>query len=94
MAYRAWRFELEGQSHIVELEHGYWSGKRLIRIDGEVTDRSYKPIDTGTTHRFEIGEHECLVRVVYRWWKPLSFGYECTVDGKRVSDVSVRRLRD
>lgn len=84
MAYKAWKFELEGQSHIVELEHGYWSGRRLIRIDGQVTDRRVKFCDTGSSHRFEISGHECVVRVVYRWSKPLSFSYECTIDGELV----------
>ena len=81
MAYRAWKFDLEDKSHIVELEHGYWSGKRLIRIDGQVTEQSAKFFDTGSTYRFNISDHECIVRVKYDWWKPLSFSFECTIDG-------------
>jgi hypothetical protein len=84
MAYRVWEFETEGDSHRIELQHGYWSGKRLIRLDGSIIDRSSKFLDNGTTHTFNISNHECSIRVIYSWWRPLSFSYECTVDGKPV----------
>lgn len=34
MARKVWTFELEDGSHSVELEHGYFSGERKIRVDG------------------------------------------------------------
>lgn len=36
MAYRRWQLEVEGRTRIVELEHGFFSGKRLIKLDDEV----------------------------------------------------------
>ena len=48
MAYRSWTIELDGDRHNVGMEHGFWSGKRAIALDGETVERSCKFIDTGS----------------------------------------------
>lgn len=91
MAYRLWEFDIEGESHRVELEHAYWSGNRLIRIDGSIVEKSRKIIDSGSTHTFNVSDRECSVRIIYRWRRPLGFSYECTLDGKLVPLTSLEK---
>jgi hypothetical protein len=56
---------LDGTLHTVELEHAYWSNKRILRVDGERirTETRDKSLifPLGSEHRFRIGAHECAV---------------------------------
>jgi len=78
---KTWIVTLDGEKHVVELEHGYWSGKRVIKLDGQKVDESRKWFDTGTEHRFKINEHQCILRILYR---TLHYDYELYVDGHLV----------
>lgn len=66
--------------HTVRLDHGFWSGKALILLDGaEIFRRGLKIWDTGFEHRFQIEDVACIIRVLNR---PCAFTYELYVDGK------------
>ena len=82
MAKKVWVFEVKGERHIVELEHGFWSGKRDIVVDGVPFYSGSKFYDTGSVHSFNISGVPCVLRI-----KVPAFGvsYELYVDGKRIT---------
>jgi hypothetical protein len=63
MATRHWTLQLDGETHKVRLEHGYWLGMRQIWIDDKLVERSRNLIDFGSIHPIEIGKHCCELGV-------------------------------
>jgi hypothetical protein len=64
MAVRQWRLDIPGP-HTVVLEHGFWSGKCRLSVDGTlIEERSGKLWDTGWEHRFELSGVPCIARVI------------------------------
>ena len=85
MANKTWIFELEDGRHVVEIEHGYWSGKRIIKVDGKQVEVSGKIIDTGSEHRFEISGHKCILRIRPGTLGGLfGFEFELFLDGRLI----------
>ena len=78
-------FGLDDGRHVVELEHGYWSGKRVIRVDGKLLEVSRKLLDTGSEHYFELNGHPGLIRI--RIISGLIPEYELFLDGRLVAGV-------
>lgn len=64
MPKHTWEVDLDGNRHTVELIHGYWSGKREIRLDGQLLERSKRFPDYGSRHPFSIGAHACELLIV------------------------------
>jgi hypothetical protein len=63
----SWTINLDGQTNVIELDHGMWSGKRIIYANGVQVHRSNKFFDSGTSeHQFQIGPNKCriVIRVV------------------------------
>lgn len=81
MATKVWTFELDGVRQVVEVEHGWWGGKRIIKLNGKEIDRERKVFDTGTEHRFKIDSHECQLRIRTIFDH---FEYELFIDGKLI----------
>lgn len=82
MASRRWEVQLEDGPHTVELEHGYVSGRREIRVDGrEVAVVGQGMVDFGGEHPIAIGSHQGVVRISTNG---LTFSYELIVDGRGV----------
>jgi hypothetical protein len=81
MGYRAWTIEHDGKRHTIEVDHGYWSGRRLIKVDAETIHTSRKWWDTGSEHRFDVEEHACILKIRN---SPFHYDYELFVDGKMV----------
>ena len=79
MATKVWTFELEDGRHVVEIHHGYFGGKRVLKIDGKIQEQSRRVFDTGSEHRFVIGGHPCVLRIRT---DGLTFQFELFVDGK------------
>ena len=79
MAEKTWTFDLEDGSHTVELEHGTISGKRVIRVDGEVVEESTQLIDMGSIHPFEINAHRGSVVIRTNG---ITFSYDAVLDGR------------
>jgi hypothetical protein len=81
MAQKSWIIELEDGVHTVELNHGYFTGKRSIRVDDEAIilhpDEKQKLFDTGSTHSFKVSGHTCKI-AIYSFG--LNFRYELIVD--------------
>ena len=91
MRYRVWTFNLDDGPHRVELQHGYWSGTRLIRADGKVIEKTgwLRKLDTGSKHAFELGEHECEIKIGFLW--ELGIGYTLLVNGQVVRNIKKRQ---
>ncbi len=58
-----WRIDVDGRTHEVHLEHGTWSGKREVTVEGAVLVDESKWFDTGSSHAFDIGGHTAEVRI-------------------------------
>jgi hypothetical protein len=86
MAKKTWELELGEGKHLVELEHGYWSGKRTIRVDDytivDSANWQHTLFDTGSVHEFNIGNHPCAVVIRTNG---LTFSYDLAVDGYSVT---------
>ncbi len=81
MACKTWTIEIDGNRHNVGIEHGFWSGKRVITLDGNTIERSCKLIDTGSEHRFDVDGQPCILKIRS---SAFSFDYELFVDGRLV----------
>lgn len=81
MASKQWTISLDDKDHTVELEHGFWSGKRTIRVDGEPLPKlKSKLFDLGGEYPFNLAGHACAVRIIPRpSWK---YKYDLVVDGR------------
>ncbi|MBA7600551.1 hypothetical protein ES703_07607 [subsurface metagenome] len=85
MPKKVWSFELAGGHHTVELNHGYWSGKREITVDGILVERSAKLEDTGSVHDFEVSGVPCVLHIKANWlWLGLRFDYKLYIRGELV----------
>jgi hypothetical protein len=63
MTKKTWELDFDGRKHLIELDHGTMSGKREIRVDGQLKEKSRKLIDTGSEHLFVIDGHACIVHI-------------------------------
>ena len=64
MAERKWRVE-ESSSHIVQMEHDYWSGRAVIWLEGiEIFRRGLTLVDFGLVHRFYVEDVEYTIHVI------------------------------
>ena len=83
MTQKTWQFELEDGKHTVDLDHGVFSGKRNIRVDGHTILDSSEPqhlvFDTGGVHEFHINSHPCAVIIRTNG---LTFSYDLAIDGR------------
>lgn len=85
VATEVWTFQLEDGTHRVELEHGYWSGKRRVLIDGVPREETAKVVhalmDQGSDHTFEFNEHTITICIRTNG---LTFSYDLVLDGTSV----------
>ena len=91
MSRRTFPLSLDGRSRTVQVDHGYWSARRVVRVDGvevlRVEPRSFRErIDlwqSSTEHVFGIDTHRLALRV-----RPglLTYEIELVVDGRSLSD--------
>ena len=79
MRQRIWSFQGDDVQHTVKLEHGYWSGKRIISVDEVTVHESRKIWDTGSEHRFDVCGQPCIIKIRN---SPFSFDYELFVEGR------------
>ena len=91
MAKKVWSFTLENQKHVVELEHGKISGKRVITLDGETIHKSKKLVDSGSEHSFQIENRPCLIRIKTNG---ITFSYEFVLDGYLIEPGQELHLPD
>ena len=91
MAEKTWTVNLDGANHTIGLEHGAISGKRVIKLDGEVIEESQKLMDSGTDHFFKIREHICAVHI---HTGGIRFKYDLSVNGISAETGQPTKLMD
>jgi hypothetical protein len=83
MARRHWEFDLADRHHVIDLEHGYFFGKRKLTIDGVTTVQRGTPLtDHSGEYPIPLAGHDARVRI---WTNGLSYFYDLVVDGRSIS---------
>lgn len=86
MAQRTWTVNVGGQPHTVELKHGYFSGHRELRLDGQPVPLPPRGalswLDIGGEHPFQIAGRPAAVLIGSNG---LTFSYDLVVDGRSVT---------
>src|SRR5690348_13973634 len=60
----SWPIKLDDQAYSVELDHGIFSGKRIVQVNGSAVHKASKFIDVGTSeHPFSINRHDCKITI-------------------------------
>eukprot|EP01052_Picozoa_sp_SAG31_P016636 SAG31_NODE_1108_length_9862_cov_5.407662_7_plen_165_part_00 len=78
--------EVDGEVHMVEVDHGDYTGKKVITLDGaKVHETGATLLDRGLTHSFYINAHSVEVKIVSNTF---TFEYYCTVDGVNIDAVA------
>jgi len=80
MATREWTVKLENDNYRIELQHGYFSGKRIININGTRVLEDKRTFDTGDLYAFNINGHDCLIWIKVGTLLP-TFSYDLIIDG-------------
>ena len=88
MANRVWTIDLDGQMHEVALQHSFWSGATVLRIDEKVA-LDDRPGSAGfadhwfgpTEHLMRLGHHELRLLITPNH----SYSFDLIVDGRAVS---------
>ena len=69
MTERIWHIDGSSGTHVVHLEHGYWSGKATVMLDDTVLcQRQRKFVDWGLKHDFTVDGMKCLVKITAMPW--------------------------
>ena len=91
MGKKAWEFRLDDGKHTVALEHGYFSGRRSIAVDGRlIISTGRNIVDSGSEHHFKVFGVPCVLRIT----SGFRFKYELYVDSKPVNGENARQMRN
>lgn len=85
MVKKSWSFELEDGKHTVQIEQGYFSVTRQIRLDGKLLDKEVKVKRTWQgdgEFEFNINSHTCMAVARNNW---LTYVYDLAIDGKSLT---------
>ncbi len=83
MAHRRWEFDLENGRHVVEFEHGYFTGKRKISVDGSTaTERGRPFMDHSGQYPIRLEGHGAAIWISTNGFK---YSYDLIVDGRSVT---------
>ena len=85
MERKSWTVEVGGTDYEVVLDWTYYGGRREVRLDGQLVDKSTVPMRWRSEQTFEIDGHHAVVRT-----KPLKkispwFVISLEVDGRKVT---------
>jgi hypothetical protein len=82
MPKKSWTVQLEDGMHTVELDKRWASGKRVIRVDGQIVFESKLAwMNTGNDDEFRVGLHEC---VLHSRTNVFTGSYDLSIDGRSV----------
>ncbi len=85
MARKSWTVETGESTHEVTLDWGYWGGRRVVEVDGEVVDEDTKPMRWKSEQTFPLDGHEVTVRTRPSMPGSAMFIVELELDGKIVA---------
>lgn len=97
MTTRRWTFRGSGELgelHVVELTHGWFTGRRKLVVNGHVLLDKTTFLDGGSHHTFELDGRACSVEITcptgitYRYTLRVD-GEEMPFDARNASDVSL-----
>lgn len=90
MGKKVWEFRLDDGKHTVALEHGHFSGRRSIAVDGRlIISTGGNILDSGSEHHFQVSGVPCVLRIT----SGFRFKYELYVDRKPVNGENARQIR-
>lgn len=61
MTHKVWTVNFPDGQHTIELEHGYFSGKKVISVDGRVVHESKNLFDMGGNYPILVARQPCTV---------------------------------
>lgn len=74
-----WTVQLEDGQHAIELEHGPFSARQTVSIDGQVAEHGQISfIDFGGDYPFKIGQHAAQLHARFGW---VRYHYDVSIDG-------------
>jgi hypothetical protein len=73
-----WSARIDGVDHKIELDHGIWSGRRRLVVDGWEVHDTTRLFDLGGDVKFAIAGHQGLLRIAPR---SLGYVYAIALDG-------------
>ena len=79
---KTWTVQLEDGSHTVELSRSVWSGKRIVRVDGQTVFENRPRLDTGRDDAFQIGSHAA---VLHSRTNGFTYNFDLSIDGRSVT---------
>jgi Fas apoptotic inhibitory molecule (FAIM1) len=83
VARRRWEFDLDDGHHVVELEHGYFLGKRTITVDGKRTIQSGNAfVDHSGEYAIVVGSHQATLQISTDGFR---YNYDLVIDGRSVA---------
>ena len=83
MAHRRWEFDLDGGRHVVEFEHGYFTGKRKITVDGNATTERGRPfMDHSGQYPIRLEGHGAAIWISTNGF---TYSYDLVVDGRSIT---------
>ncbi len=92
MGSKSWSLDLDGQTKRVQVEHGYWSGTTVLRVDGVVALKIVPGFGGFADHyahpseyAIHLGAHELRVRIT----PARTYDLDLIVDGRSVSNGAV-----
>ena len=82
MPKKSWAIQLEDGTHTVDLDTRWASGKRIIRVDGQIVFESRSALmNTGGDDDFLIGTHQCIL---HSRTNGFTSNYDLSVDGRSI----------
>ena len=75
---KTWRVQLEGGIHIVEIQHGIFSPKEYLYVDGVLVSQASKWFALSSVHRFELEGHSAAAYIKSNGY---TFDYDLVIDG-------------
>lgn len=79
---RVWNVDVNGARHVVELKHGYMSGKTVINVDGSTVVQYRKLLGKGSRYSFQVDGQAFLL-----WIKPKGFSFHYNLTACSESEV-------
>jgi len=78
MAKKRWIVNLDNKEYKIQLNHGYFSGRKTIKVNDEIIYQGKQIFDQGGNYPFKIGSHKLFIEITING---RTFDYDLIVDG-------------
>ncbi|MFC1725390.1 hypothetical protein ACFL4T_07160 [candidate division KSB1 bacterium] len=87
------KYQEELNGHIIEILCSIWSGKEIIKYDGQIISKKRK-FRSSSIHNFAVNESgERILYIVELFWKSLGLGYEIKKNGATVAQEGEKNTK-